>query len=301
MKTTWRHIDAAEDSLGVTFEDANLMQSDPIEGSVGGQYGHPAPNLAKAEHPPPAAVDYPVPNLGKDTDLKTTDNSIAIAEEMTGHKLKMGTPESKAKWHNVAKDTLYDYHPSLDKDVVSTNKNIADAEDTLNHVMVQMKDDPIGSSIGITQYIHPGPKSAPYPLNYPVPNFGADQGVLDVSSSIAAAEKSTGIPFKWKDTEPREVTEYRTDRPLDSDIQASISNMHDMEGIHGAWDAIQLSMESAAQSDPIMSSEGKVTQYLHPAPKETNLQPAEIDYPVPNFGADPDMETTMNSIKLAEE
>jgi hypothetical protein len=137
--------------------------------------------------------------------------------------------------------------------------------------MIQMRDDPIGSSIGITQYMHPGPKSSPYPLNYAVPNFGVDSGILDVTGSIAAAEKSTGIPFKWKDSAPEDVTEYRTDRPLDADIQASISNMHDMEGIHGAWDAIQLSMESAAQSDPIMSSEGVVTQYLHPAPKDTTL------------------------------
>lgn len=137
--------------------------------------------------------------------------------------------------------------------------------------MIQTRDDPIGSSIGITQYMHPGPKSSPYPLNYAVPNFGADSGILDVTGSIAAAEKATGITFKWKDSAPEDVTEYRTDRPLDVDIQASISNMKDMEGIHGAWDAIQLSMESAAQSDPIMSSEGVITQYLHPAPKDTTL------------------------------
>jgi len=42
--------------------------------------------------------------------------------------------------------------------------------------------------------------------------------------------------------------------------------MKDMEGIHGAWDAIQLSMES----DPITSSIG-LTQYTHPAPKVTDL------------------------------
>jgi hypothetical protein len=42
-------------------------------------------------------------------------NSIAIAEKMNNHKLIMGTPESKAKWHLVAKDTLYDYHPALDE------------------------------------------------------------------------------------------------------------------------------------------------------------------------------------------
>jgi len=222
------------------------QKSDPIEGGLGGQYAHPAPNLKKLEHPPPEAVDYPVPNYGRDPDMETTKNSIAIAEDMTHHKLVMGTDESRAKWHNVNKDTLYDYHPSLDKDVVSTQKHLTDAEDTLGHAMVQIRDDPIGSSIGIVQYIHPEVKESKYPLNYPVPNFGADQGILDTHNSIAAAEKATGITFKWKDTEPREVVDYRTDRPLDVDIQSSLSNMHDMEGIHGAWDAIQLSMESAA-------------------------------------------------------
>jgi hypothetical protein len=78
-----------------------------------------------------AAVDYPVPSYGRDPDMKTTENSIAIAEEMTHHYLKMGTPESKAKWHNVAKDTLYDYHPELSDDVKTTWKNINDAEETL--------------------------------------------------------------------------------------------------------------------------------------------------------------------------
>lgn len=63
--------------------------------------------------------------------METTANSVSIAEAMTKHKLIMGTPESKAKWHNVAKDTLYDYHPTLDRDVVSTNKHINDAEDRL--------------------------------------------------------------------------------------------------------------------------------------------------------------------------
>jgi len=131
----------------------------------------------------------------------------------------MGTSESKAKWHNVAKDVLYDYNMPMDKDVVSTNKHIADAEDRLGTTMVQMRDDPIGSSIGITQYMHPGPVGKPYPMNYAVPDFGVDTGILDVKGSISAAEKQTGITFNWKDTEPREVVEYNTKRPLDSEIQ----------------------------------------------------------------------------------
>lgn len=189
IKTTWKNMESAEETLGVTFEDANLIQSDPVEGSIGGQYAHPAPSPAQAQYPPPASIDYFVPNLGKDGDIATTANSIAIAEDMTHHKLKMGTAESKAKYHNVAKDVLYNYAPALDKDVVSTNKHITDAEDRIGTTMVQMRDDPIGSSIGITQYMHPESKTAPYPLNYAVPNFGVDSGILDVNGSIASAEK----------------------------------------------------------------------------------------------------------------
>jgi len=47
----------------------------------------------------------------------------------------MGTLESKAKWHNVAKDTLYDYQPKLDADVITTNRNIAKAEDDIGITM----------------------------------------------------------------------------------------------------------------------------------------------------------------------
>ena len=123
--------------------------SDPAMSSVGEitQYLHPAPKDSTI-HPPPAAIDYPVPNFGKDPDMEGTMNSIKIAEKMNTHKLIMGTPESKAKWHNVAKDTLYDYHPSLDKDVITTNKNIDEAEDRLGFQMVQTFSDPIFSSLG---------------------------------------------------------------------------------------------------------------------------------------------------------
>jgi hypothetical protein len=51
--------------------------------------------------------------------------------------MKMGTPESAAKWTNVAKDTLYDYNMKIDADVTSTQKHISDAEDRLGTTMVQ--------------------------------------------------------------------------------------------------------------------------------------------------------------------
>jgi hypothetical protein len=43
----------------------------------------------------------------------------------------MATPDSQAKWHNVAKDTLYDYAPELDDDIKTTWKHIEDTQETL--------------------------------------------------------------------------------------------------------------------------------------------------------------------------
>jgi len=135
IKTTWKNLEAAEDKLGVTFEDANLLQSDPITSSLSKitQYKYPGlPDDPLA----PAKVNYAVPDFGKDPDMVGTMNSIAIGEKMNSHKFVMGTADSKAKWHNVAKDTLYDYHPSLDKDVISTNRHLAEAEDRLGTTMI---------------------------------------------------------------------------------------------------------------------------------------------------------------------
>jgi hypothetical protein len=72
-----------------------------------------------------------VNNFGPDPDMVGTMNSIKIGEEMNKHKFIMGTADSRAKWHNVAKDTLYDYYPKLDSDVIVTNRNLDSAENTL--------------------------------------------------------------------------------------------------------------------------------------------------------------------------
>ena len=45
----------------------------------------------------------------------------------------MGTERSKAKWHNVAKDTDYNFAPKLDEDILASDKHLADAERRLQH------------------------------------------------------------------------------------------------------------------------------------------------------------------------
>ena len=80
-------------------------ESDPICSSAGcTQYPHPKKPLGYD-------INYPVPNFGGDPDIKTTARSIEIGEETHNHKLIMATPESKAKWHNAAKDTMYNFAP----------------------------------------------------------------------------------------------------------------------------------------------------------------------------------------------
>lgn len=97
------------------------MSSDPIGSSIGiTQYP-----LPKGQAAPP--LDYFVPNFGPDKEVAATMDSIKIAEDQLEHKLVMGTKESKAKWHLVAKDTLYDYHPALEDDIKTTWKNLGKA------------------------------------------------------------------------------------------------------------------------------------------------------------------------------
>jgi len=96
----------------------------------------------------------------------------------------MGTEESKAQWHNVAKDTPYDFKPELDHDMKVTATNLDNAEATLGTTMVQTSSDPICSSAGCTQYEWPkGPKS--HPVDYFVPNFGADPDMETTVNSLA--------------------------------------------------------------------------------------------------------------------
>ena len=100
--------------------------SDPICGSGGCLKNHKKKELGYK-------INYPVPNFGVDTDIISNFNSLNVAEGITQNKLIMGTEESKAKWHNVAKDTDYNFAPALEGDIISTNKNLADSEKALNH------------------------------------------------------------------------------------------------------------------------------------------------------------------------
>jgi len=44
------------------------------------------------------------------------------------HKLQFGSAKAKAKVHNKAKDTLYNFNPHVDADIRTTAKNLMDTE-----------------------------------------------------------------------------------------------------------------------------------------------------------------------------
>jgi hypothetical protein len=222
-------VPKAIDNRSYSYDSENVqLADDPICNSAGcTQYLHPE---APKGHP----VDYPVPSFGADPDIETTANSISIGEAQYNHKIIMGTEESKAQWHNPAKDVDYNFAPALDHDIVTSQKNLANTEQILGSTMdVQTSSDPICSSAGCTQYEWPAPPKG-HPVDYPVPNFGAqDSDIAANFNSLAAAEKIQNHHwnFHFYDTpiNPAKKTLYDWTTPLDSDVVHSAHSLEQAE------------------------------------------------------------------------
>jgi hypothetical protein len=141
-----------------------------------------------------------------------------------------------------------------------------------------------------------------------VPNFGVDTDIIDNHASLDLAEsmKSHKLEMgteaskaKWHN--PAKDVDYNFAPKLDGDIITTNKNLADTEtnlGHHWAL-AVQLDsdmkVDSQLESDPICSSAG-CTQYKH---KKKDLG-YKINYSVPNFGRDHDINDNFASIKLAE-
>ena len=104
----------------------------------------------------------------------------------------MGTAESRAKYHNKAKDTEYNFEPKLDENVITTQKNLKATEELLGkqfNVQIATSSDPICSSGGCNlQYNHPKTNATVIPRDYFVPNFGKDTDMTTTMNSLNIAE-----------------------------------------------------------------------------------------------------------------
>ena len=111
----------------IALAAAVKIESDPICSSAG------CTQYKTKKTPLGYDLDYFVPNFGPDPDMVGTMNSIKIGEAMHNKKWVMGTKESKARYHNKAKDVDYNFAPALDEHIVDSQTNLANAEKRLGH------------------------------------------------------------------------------------------------------------------------------------------------------------------------
>jgi len=154
----------------------------------------------------------------------------------------MGTDASKARWKNPAKDTLYDFAPPLEGNIIDSHNSLKIAEGIRKHkyellqLDSQLESDPICSSAGCTQYKHPESKAVSWPMNYGVPNFGMDRDIQGAFENLDAAEKIVGhhlvmgtAESKKKWANPARAIMYNFAPELDGEISTSIKNLADTE------------------------------------------------------------------------
>ena len=200
-------------------------------------------------------VDYKVPNLGMDTDIKQTQASLISTEKKLGN-----------------------WNPKQDKDGAFI------VPEPYQYIQTESMDDPICSSAGCTQFKHPEEKT--HPMDYPVPSFGADPEMETTHNSIAIGEAQYNHKLimgtdeskaQWKNPAAAKENRYDFNPALDHDVKVTASNLANAEATLGTTMEVA---EVQLESDPICSSAG-CTQYEHP-----KLKDYPKDYFVPNFGPD---------------
>jgi len=269
--------------------------SDPICNSAGcTQYKHPKKDRGYD-------IDYPVVNLGQDREISDHFTNLDMAEKIVGHHwdFKLEKPPL-----NPAKKTLYDYAPTLDKDMVTSAHSLELTEDRMNHkyadwMNLQTESDPVCSSAGCDQYKHKK-KARGYDIDYPVPNLGVDRDIEGAHEDLAVAEKIVGHHLvmgtkesqaQWKN--PAKKTMYDYAPKLDKDMRNTAGSIEQIEDRENhkfePWNFVQ------TESDPVCSSAG-CDQYKH----KKKARGYDIDYPVPNLGVDRDIEGAHEDLAVAE-
>lgn len=207
-----------------------------------------------------------MPNFGEDTDIKATKKSIAYAEDYNHHEYDTSAPP--------APPPRGYFVPQFgeDQDIKDAKKNIAAAENKLGH-----------------EYDTSAPATPP-PRNYFVPQFGEDADIKFTKKNIANAEKAYG---KW---------DVHTDGNGAWVIGPGVSaNQYGNYKGENNWPSdqlpslVQTDAEVTTSSDPICSSAG-CTQYKH----KKKDRGYDINYFVPHFGADKDINDDFESIAQAE-
>jgi len=235
---------------------------------------------------------------------------LADAEEVLGHKIgdvsSADVPKGSKIFADYEKKKLpydkYDYPvPNFggDSDVDTTKKNIEDAENTLGHKLK-------ASFKSENEYLL-GEDGVEIKRNYFVPNFGEDEDIKASKSNLALMEKSMGTKLEVEDYPKIKRNYFVPNFGYDQDVVDAKKNIAAAEKSQnhvldikrdgeGSYNLLQTGADIRLESDPICNSAG-CTQYKHPQ-KDRGYK---INYPVPNFGRDHDINTNFNSLDRAEE
>lgn len=152
----------------------------------------------------------------------------------------------------------------MDHDIVSTHKNMKDAEKKLGawnpvkdpetkkyvvptasaaqhpQALQQLQSDPICSSAGCNYKEKKA--AATHPMDYFVPDFGMDHEIQNVDQSLHASQVINNHTWDYvKDTsKPTPPTEYNTEPTLDSDVLNTHAHMEAAEQKLGKWEIEEL-------------------------------------------------------------
>jgi hypothetical protein len=287
--------------------------------------------IKAGQHP----TDYFVPNFGQDSDIKTSLQNTNDAEKLLK---KKWVPPTKAQVKAGQHPTDY-FVPNfgIDEDIKITQKNIAASEKSKGHKWNPVKDgngvwlvpglvqtesdikiesDPICSSAGCNYASEKGTKT--HPMNYFVPNFGRDREINHSFDSLDWAESK--LNHKWVPPTKSQVKAgqhpmdyFVPNFGVDDDIKMTQANVAEQEKVlghewvpvqdeNGVWIVptankpvlLQTESEINLESDPVCSSAG--CNYASQKPPKGH----PVDYFVPNFGRDQDINSTWASLDWAE-
>jgi len=294
------------------------------------KYGEWKIDLKKKEEPP---KDYPVPNLGMDHDIKDSLKNTADQENIHGTCTPQEDVQTKNEVHvksdpicNSSGCTQY-LHPDkklpypidypvpdfgVDQDIADSQQHEKDAEKRIDpqsltgtKTDIRLNSDPICNSSGCTQYLHPN-KKLPYPVDYPVPDFGVDHEIADSQQHEKAASDKIGHtwePTKDPETEkwvvPTATAEFKlagtkSDIRLSNKAEQTLGwSWNPDKDDDGKWMlATKADVNAGSTSDPICASSG----WCGPDGKKDKEKP--VVYPM--YPLDSDVTSTQAHIKEQE-
>jgi len=161
---------------------------------------------------PQPKLNYFVPNFGKDSELRASDESLSLAEGKLKTKFdaEFKKPEEDKSYtvpnfgvdydikdtlnHEKAAETSVGYVWNVD--AVQLDSSLDRPHNRRDRSNIMMMSDPITDSTGeVSQYTHPTDEKKKHKMNYFVPNFGPDQEMVSDKANVEKVEAKLGHVF----------------------------------------------------------------------------------------------------------